>query len=88
MGYKFFTETLGEILSSFDYRVTFALDKTDPDYQNIPEVVHTYSFQLLKLDGQDATDDMVVSLGYHIAEVSCEYNGQTYTLTVDFVTTN
>ena len=83
------TETLGEILSSFDYRVTFALDKTYPDYQNMPEVVHAYrSIQILKLDGQDATDDMVVSLGYHTAEVSCEYNGQTYTLTVDFVTTN
>ena len=66
------------------------MDKTDPDpdHQNIPEVVYTYPFQLLKLDGQDATDDMVVSLGYHIAEVSFEYNGQPYTLTVDFVTTN
>lgn len=83
------TETLGEIRALFDERVTFALDKTDPDYQNIPEVVQAYrSIQILKLDGQDATDDMVVSLGYHIAEVSCEYNGQPYTLTVDFVTTN
>ena len=46
------------------------------------------SYQILKLDGQDATDDTVVSLGYYTAEVSCEYNGQSYTLTVDFVTTN
>lgn len=87
------TETFGEICSTFlNDNVTFALDKTglDPDYpsKNTPEVVHTYSFQLLKLDGQDATDNTVVSLGYHIAEVSCEYNGQTYKLTVDFVTTN
>lgn len=85
------TETIGEFRALFDERVTFALDKTDPDpdRQNIPEVVQTYrSIQILKLDGQDATDDTVVSLGYHIAEVSCEYNGQTYTLTVDFVTTN
>ena len=84
------TETFGEIRSSFfSSRLTFALDKTYPDYQNIPEVVNgTYSFQLLKLDGVEATDDTVVSLGYHIAEVSFEYNGQTYTLTVDFVTTN
>ena len=83
------TETLGEIRARFDERVTFALDKTYPDYQNMPEVVHAYrSIQILKLDGQDATDDMVVSLGYHTAEVSCEYNGQTYTMLVDFVTTN
>ena len=83
------TETLGEIRARFDERVTFALDKTYPDYQNMPEVVHAYrSIQILKLDGQDATDDTVVSLGYHTAEVSFEYNGQTYTMLVDFVTTN
>ncbi len=83
------TETFGEIRSSFyNRRLTFALDKTDPDYQNIPEVVHAYPFQLLKLDGQDATDNTVVSLGYHTAEVRFEYNGQTYTLLVDFVTTD
>ena len=68
------------------------MDKTglDPDYpsKNMPEVVHTYSFQLLKLDGVEATDETVVSLGYHIAEVSFEYNDQTYTMLVDFVTTN
>ena len=83
------TETLGEIRSSlFNSGLTFVLDKTDPDNQNMPEVVHTYSFQLLKLDGVEATDNTVVSLGYHIAEVSFEYNGQTYTMLVDFVTTN
>ena len=86
------TETFGEIRARFDENVAFALDKTglNPDYpsKNTPEVVHTYSFQLLKLDGAEATDNTVVSLGYHIAEVSCEYNGQTYKLTVDFVTTN
>lgn len=65
------------------------MDKTYPDYQNMPEVVHAYrSIQILKLDGQDATDDTVVSLGYHTAQVSFEYNGQTYTMLVDFVTTN
>ena len=68
------------------------MDKTDPDpdCQNMPETIYSggRAFQLLKLDGQDATDDMVVSLGYHIAEVSLEYNGQTYKMLVDFVTTN
>ena len=84
------TETFGEIRSSFfSSRLTFVLDKTDPDYQNIPEVVNGVGgFQILKLDGQGATDDTVVSLGYHTAEVSFEYNGQTYTMLVDFVTTN
>ena len=84
------TETFGGIRSSFfSSRLTFVLDKTDPDYQNIPEVVNGVGgFQILKLDGQGATDDTVVSLGYHTAEVSFEYNGQTYTMLVDFVTTN
>ena len=83
------TETIGEFRSKFDERVNFVLDKTDPNNQSSAFDVDTRSaFEILKLDGAEATDDMVVSLGYHTAEVSCEYNGQTYKLTVDFVTTN
>ena len=56
------------------------------DHRNLGEYVYGNSFTVLKLDGVEATGNTVVSLGYHTAEVSFEYNSQTYTMTVDFVT--
>ena len=80
-------ETVSQIETNGYIRIALDMYSEDQDYRNLanhPTQIQT--FNILKLDGQDATDDTVVSLGYHTAQVSFEYNGQTYTMTVDFVT--
>ena len=83
-------ETVSQIETNGHIRIALDMYSEVQDYRNLANYATTIiqTFNILQLDGQNATDDTVVSLGYHIAEVSCEYNGQTYRLTVDFVTTN
>lgn len=83
-------ETVSQIETNGHIRIALDMYSEDQDYRNLANYATTIiqTFNILQLDGQEATDDMVVSLGYHIAEVSFEYNGQTYTMLVDFVTTN
>ena len=79
-------ETISQIEA--DGRLFLFLDAydNDGDFRNLGQYTYGISFTVSKLDGQEVTDNTVVSLGYHTAEVSFEYNSQTYTMTVDFVT--
>lgn len=80
-------ETVSQIETNGYIRIALDMYSEDQDYRNLanhPTQIQT--FNILQLDGQEVTDNTVVSLGYHTAEVSFEYNGQTYTLTIDFVT--
>ena len=80
-------ETISQIEA--DGRLFLFLDayNDDGDYRNLGKFVYGNSFTVIKLDGQEVTDNnTVVSLGYHTAQVSFEYNSQTYTMTVDFIT--
>lgn len=80
-------ETVSQIETNGHIRIALDMYSEDQDHRNLanhPTQIQT--FNILQLDGQEVTDNTVVSLGYHIAEVSFEYNGQTYTMTVDFVT--
>ena len=80
-------ETVSQIETNGHIRIALDMYSEDQDYRNLanhPTQIQT--FNILQLDGQEVTDNTVVSLGYHTAEVSFEYNGQTYTMTVDFVT--
>ena len=82
-------ETVSQIETNGHIRIALDMYSEDQDYRNLannPTQIQT--FNILQLDGQEVTDDTVVSLGYHTAEVSFEYNGQTYTMLVDFVTTS
>ncbi len=81
-------ETISQIES--DGRLFLFLDayNDDGDFRNLGQFTYGISFTVIKLDGVGATGNTVVSLGYHTAEVSFEYNSQTYTMTVDFVTTS
>ena len=80
-------ETVSQIETNGYIKIALDMYSEDQDYRNLanhPTQIQT--FNILQLDGQEVTDDTVVSLGYHTAEVSFEYNSQTYTMTVDFIT--
>lgn len=80
-------ETVSQIETNGYIRIALDMYSEDQDYRNLanhPTQIQT--FNILQLDGQEVTDNTVVSLGYHTAEVSFEYNSQTYTMTVDFIT--
>ena len=80
-------ETVSQIETNGHIRIALDMYSEDQDHRNLanhPTQIQT--FNILQLDGQEVTDDTVVSLGYHTAQVSFEYNSQTYTMTVDFIT--
>ena len=80
-------ETVSQIETNGHIRIALDRYNEDQDYRNLANhPTHIQTFNILQLDGQEVTDDTVVSLGYHTAEVSFEYNSQTYTMTVDFIT--
>ena len=80
-------ETVSQIETNGHIRIALDRYSEDQDYRNLANhPTHIQTFNILQLDGQEVTDDTVVSLGYHTAEVSFEYNSQTYTMTVDFIT--
>ena len=82
-------ETISQIEADGNLFLFLDAYEEDGDFRNLGKcVLFRNSFTVLKLDGAEATDETVVSLGYHTAEVSFEYNGQTYTMLVDFVTTS
>ena len=43
------------------------------------------NYTVISLDGEAATDQTTVSLGYHTLEISFQLNGDTVTATVSFV---
>ena len=80
-------ETVSQIETNGHIRIALDMYSEDKDYRNLAnDPTQIQTFNILQLDGQEVTDDTVVSLGYHTAEVSFEYNSQTYTMTVDFIT--
>lgn len=80
-------ETVSQIETNGYIKIALDMYSEDQDYRNLANhPTHIQTFNILQLDGQEVTDDTVVSLGYHTAEVSFEYNSQTYTMTVDFIT--
>lgn len=79
-------ETISEFFGEDGRRALIFLDRYDSGNSSVQaNFVSAGNYTVISLDGEAATDQTTVSLGYHTLEISFQLNGETVTATVSFV---
>ncbi len=79
-------ETISELFGEGGESALIFLDRYDSGNSSVQaNFVSAGNYTVISLDGEAATDQTTVSLGYHTLEISFQLNGETVTATVSFV---
>lgn len=79
-------ETISELFGAGGQGAMTFLDRyASGDSSVQANFVSAGNYTVISLDGEAATDQTTISLGYHTLEISFQLNGETVTATVSFV---
>ena len=79
-------ETISKLFGASGQEAMTFLDRYESGNSSVQEnSVSAGDYTVISLDGEAATDQTTVSLGYHTLEISFQLNGETVTATVSFV---
>lgn len=82
-------ETISELFGASGQGAITFLDRYESGNSSVQEnSVSAGNYTVISLDGETATDQTTVSLGYHTLEISFQLNGETVTATVSFVSSS
>ena len=83
------SETISELFGAGGQGAMTFLDRyASGDSSVQANFVSAGNYTVISLDGEAATDQTTVSLGYHTLEISFQLNGETVTATVSFVSSS
>ena len=82
-------ETISELFGAGGQGAMTFLDRYESGNSSVQaNFVSAGNYTVISLDGEAATDQTTVSLGYHTLEISFQLNGETVTATVSFVSSS